>query len=500
MDQPGEFPYRRGIYPEMYRQRTWTMRQYSGFGGPKETNQRFKEVIKGGGTGLSMAFDLPTQLGLDSDHELSLGEVGRTGVAIDTVDDLRLAFDEINLGEISTSMTINSSASVLLVYYLLVAQEQGVDWKDVRGTIQNDILKEYIARGTYIYPPEESLRIITDLFSWCDTNVPRFNVISVSGYHIREAGATAVQELAFTLANGREYMRRLIASGQDANRVGQQISFFFSVDNGLLEEVAKFRAARILWAELLKEEFNCNEDACRLRFHCQTAGSALTAQQPQNNAVRVALQALSSVFGGTQSLHTNSIDEALGLPTADSARLALRTQQIISEESGLTNHVDPFGGSYVVEEMTDKCMAEVKELWKRIDEKGGVLAGIDSGLIQSWIQGSAYKIQKEIESGERKIVGVNSFKEENEAAPDIFEIDAALEKETVKRLTAYKKDRDQTKVQEALKKITQMAETKENIIPFIMEAGKAKATVGEICQAMKEVFNTYQPTSGLTYE
>ncbi|NRA38060.1 MAG: methylmalonyl-CoA mutase, partial [Planctomycetes bacterium] len=422
------------------------------------------------------------------------------GVAIDTVEDLRQAFADIDLGEVSTSMTINSSASVLLVFYLLVAQEQGVPWEKVRGTIQNDILKEYMARGTYIYPPEESLRIISDLFSWCDTNVPKFNVISVSGYHIREAGATAVQELAFTLANGREYMRRFIATGQDANRVAQQISFFFSVDNGFLEEIAKYRAARVLWAELLRDEFDCDDKSSRLRFHCQTGGSTLTAQQPQNNSVRVTIQALSAVLGGTQSLHTNSIDEALGLPTAESAQLALRTQQIIAEESGVTDYVDPFAGSHVIEKMTDDYISAVRDLWKRIDDKGGVLAGINSGLIQSWIQGSAYQVQKEIEAGKRQIVGVNVYTVEDEAEPTIFEVDAAIETETVHRLKEYKAKRNDELVQQCLDQLQQAAQGKDNIIPFILEAAQSQATVGEICAAMKNVFKTYQPVSGLSYE
>jgi len=500
MEIPGQFPYRRGIYPEMYRQRRWTMRQYAGFGGPAQANERFKEVIAGGGTGLSMAFDLPTQLGLDSDHELALGEVGRTGVAIDTVDDLCATLAGIDLGAISTSMTINASASVLLVFYALVASEQGVDWKALRGTIQNDILKEYIARGTYIFPPEPSLRLIADLFAWCDAEMPKFNAISVSGYHIREAGATAAQELALTLANGREYMRRLTTAGQPANRVAKQISFFFSVDNGFLEEIAKYRAARVLWAELLREEFDCDDESCRLRFHCQTAGSTLTAQQPENNAVRVTVQALSAVLGGTQSLHTNAMDEAIGLPTIDTARLALRTQQIIAEESGVTQHIDPFGGSHVVEALTEAVMDEVRALWQRIEEKGGVLEGIRSGLIQSWIQGSAYRVQKEIDSGERKVVGVNAYGTDEVAEPHVFQVDHALEEETIARLKTYKHARDPEPLQEALKALTGAASTETNLIPYILGAGRARATVGEICGAMKTVFKTYQSSCGLSHD
>jgi methylmalonyl-CoA mutase N-terminal domain/subunit len=497
MISAGKFPYRNGIHPQMYRHRKWTMRQYSGFGSPTQTNERFKEVIAGGGSGLSLAFDLPTQLGLDSDHPLSLGEVGRTGVAIDTVEDMAKVFNHIDLGEVSCSMTINSSASVILIYYLLVAQQQGVPWNKVRGTIQNDILKEYIARGTYIYPPTESLRIITDLFSWCDTHVPKFNVISVSGYHIREAGATVVQELALTLANGREYMRKLIETNQDPNRVGQQISFFFSVDNGFIEEIAKFRAARVLWAELLREEFGCSDKAARLRFHCQTAGSTLTAQQPTNNAVRVSIQALSSVLGGTQSLHTNSIDEALGLPTSASARLALRTQQIIEKESGITEHIDPFAGSYIVEELTDRYIQETRELWQTIEQKGGVLECINSGILTSWIQDSAYKTQKEIERGDKEIVGVNIYKEENEPEPDIFEIDSTMESSTVAHLKKYKENRNNQSVDEALDHLAQVARSQCNIIPAILNAAEKKSTLGEICGCLKNVFKTFQPVSGL---
>lgn len=499
LDPAGVFPFRRGIYGGMYRDRLWTMRQYSGFGGPEQTNARFRDVIAGGGTGLSLAFDLPTQLGLDSDNPLSLGEVGRTGVAIDTVADMRRVFDGIDLAAISTSMTINAPAAVLLAFYVVAAESAGagVDRADLRGTVQNDILKEYIARGTYIYPPQPSLRLVRDLFAWCANEVPRWNAISVSGYHIREAGATAVQELTFTLGNGRTYVEHLVAAGQDVNRVGEQLSFFFSVDNGFLEEIAKFRAARVLWAELMKEEFGANEKAARLRFHCQVAGSTLTAQQPLNNAVRVAVQALAAVLGGTQSLHTNSIDEALGLPTDETARLALRTQQVIAEETGVTDYVDPLGGSEAIERLTDRYIDETHALWKRIEEEGGMLAAVESGRIQAWIQQSAYQHQRSVESCDTVIVGVNKHTVEDEQPPAVLKIDPALERKAVERLKAHRAGRDQTTCDAALSALTAAARGDENLMPLIVKAAQTDATVGEICQAMKTVFGEHIATSGL---
>lgn len=497
LEPAGVFPYRRGIYGGMYRDHIWTMRQYSGFGGPTQTNARFRDVIAGGGTGLSLAFDLPTQLGLDSDDPLSLGEVGRTGVAIDTVADMQRVFDGIDLTAISTSMTINAPATVLLAFYVVAAESAGVNRADLRGTVQNDILKEYIARGTYIFPPQPSLRLVRDLFAWCAHEVPTWNAISVSGYHIREAGATAVQELAFTLGDGRAYVEHLVAAGQDVNRVGEQISFFFSVDNGFLEEIAKFRAARVLWAELMKEEFGASETAARLRFHCQVAGSTLTAQQPLSNSVRVAVQALAAVLGGTQSLHTNSIDEALGLPTDETARLALRTQQVIAEETGVTDYVDPLGGSEAIEQLTDRYIEETRSLWKRIEEEGGMLAAIESGRIQAWVQQSAYRHQRSVESGDTVIVGVNKHTIEDEHPPAVLKIDPALEREAVERLKAHRTGRDQTACNAALAALTGAARGDDNLMPLIVEAAQADATVGEICRAMKSVFGEYIATSGL---
>ena len=496
-EKAGEFPFRRGIHANMYRHRKWTMRQYSGFGGPAETNERFRQVIASGGTGLSLAFDLPTQLGLDSDHPLSRGEVGRTGVAIDTIADMQRVFENIDLGSVSTSMTINAPAAVLLIFYVLAAEKQGVPPENVRGTVQNDILKEYVARGTYIFPPRPSIRLITDMFAWCAKVTPKFNVISVSGYHIREAGATVVQELALTLADGRAYMRALVDSGQTANIVGRQMSFFFSVDNGFLEEIAKFRAARVLWAELMRSEFGADDEACRLRFHCQVAGSTLTAQQSPNNAVRVAIQALASVLGGTQSLHTNAIDEALGLPTDSTARLALRTQQIIAEETGVTEWVDPLAGSEAIETLTNRYIEETRALWQRIELEGGILAAIEKGKVQSWIQDSAYRTQREIESGKRKIVGVNIYQIEGEAEPEVFRVKPTLESDAVERLRLHRLKRDAKACATALESVRATARGNGNLLESLLLAARADATVGEICGALREVFGEYRSASGL---
>lgn len=487
----GKFPFLKGVYPNMYADRLWTMRQYSGFGGPEQTNQRFKQIIKDGGTGLSLAFDLPTQLGLDSDDVMSIGEVGRTGVSIDTLNDMKMVFKDINLGKVSTSMTINAPAAILLVFYLLVAEEQGVPWSEVRGTIQNDILKEYIARGTYIFPPEPSLRLISDLFEFCDQSVPKFNVISVSGYHIREAGASLEQELAYTLANGKTYVEELLKRGQNINRIGKQISFFFSVDNGFLEEIAKFRAARVIWAHIMKNEFNANDDACKLRFHCQTGGSTLTAQQPEVNSIRVTIQALSAILGGAQSLHTNSIDEAIGLPTENSARLALRTQQIIAHESNIPNYIDPLGGSEVIESLTKKYIQKSNDLIERIGREGGVLSSINKGVIQKEVKIHAYEIQKEIESENKKIIGVNHLNLEKEEPFDSLVLDDQQEQRCIHAIKSHRKARNLEQFKSSIDQLSQKANSNDNLIPYIVRAAKAGATLGEICSELKAVFGEY---------
>ncbi len=490
----GEFPFLRGIHPTMYRGKLWTMRQYSGFGGPRETNERFRNIIAGGGTGLSLAFDLPTQLGLDSDHPLAHGEVGRTGVAIDTVADMAAVFDGIDLSRVSTSMTINAPAAVLLVFHMLAAERRGVARQDLRGTVQNDILKEYIARGTYIYPPGPSLQLIADLFDYGGRELPKFNVISVSGYHIREAGATAAQELAFTLADGRLYVQRLVEAGQDVNRVGRQMSFFFSVDNGFLEEIAKFRAARVLWARIMRDEFVADDEACRLRFHCQTAGSTLTAQQPDNNVVRVAIQALAAVLGGTQSLHTNSRDEAIGLPSEAAAQLALRTQQVIACETNITQYVDPLGGSEAVEALTQQHLRDAEAIFQRIEQHGGMLRAVESGAVKQWIQESAYRRQRGIDDGSIRIVGVNCHQGDGgTSGSDAQRLNPSLEAEAVQRLLSHRARRDAARWGQSLEALTQAARGSNNIIPFIVEAARADATVGEICAAMKQVFGEHQP-------
>ena len=494
--QPGVYPYRRGIHAQMYRQKLWTMRQYSGYGGPRQTNQRFKQIIASGGTGLSLAFDLPTQLGLDSDHELARGEVGRTGVAIDTVDDMAAVFDGIDLSQIGTSMTINAPAAVLWVFYMLVGQRHGVAPPALRGTVQNDILKEYIARGTFIYPLEPSLRLISDLFEYCGQHTPKFNVISVSGYHIREAGATAVQELAFTLANACVYVQKLLDSGQDVNRVGRQISFFFSVDNGFLQEAAKFRAARVLWARIMHERFGADVDASRLRFHCQTAGSSLTAQQPDNNVVRVALQAMSAVLGGTQSLHTNARDEALGLPTDSAAQLALRTQQIIACETNITDYVDPLAGSYAVEALTRQYIDQATDLISQIDRHGGMKTAVESGLIKRWIQDAAYQRQLGIENGSIPIVAVNCHQHDDQpVAQDVLQLDPAVEASATEQVRKHRAARDEKAWSKSLQTLSAAARGSENLIPGIEDAAQAGATVGEISGELQKMFGSYQPAA-----
>lgn len=490
---PGEYPYTRGVQPTMYRGRFWTMRQYAGFGTAKESNQRYKYLLSQGQTGLSIAFDLPTQMGYDSDNPLVSGEVGKVGVAIDSLEDMEVLFSGIPVDKVSTSMTINSTAAILLSMYMAIAEKQGVSFDKLRGTIQNDILKEYIARGTYIYPPRPSMRLITDLFEFCSKNVPKWNTISISGYHIREAGSTAPQEIAFTLADGITYVEAAISKGLDVDKFAPRLSFFFNAHNNLLEEVAKFRAARRMWAKIMKERFGAkNPKSMMLRFHTQTAGSMLTAQQPDNNIVRVTLQALAAVLGGTQSLHTNSRDEALSLPTEDSVRIALRTQQIIAYESGVTDTIDPLAGSYFIEAMTNKIEDEAWDYIKKIDEMGGMIRAIEEGYVQKEIQDSAYNFQKEVEEKERIIVGVNEFKIEEEIKPKILKVDPEIEKVQIERLKDLKERRDNNAVKVALSTLKEKARTDENLVPYIFEAVKVYATLQEISDVLRDVFGVYQ--------
>jgi methylmalonyl-CoA mutase N-terminal domain/subunit len=476
----------------MYRGRFWTMRQYAGFGSAEETNKRFKYLIEQGQTGLSVAFDLPTQIGYDSDAELSAGEVGKVGVAIDSVEDLKLLFDGIDLASVSTSMTINSPAAILLAMYMTVAEEQGADVSKLRGTIQNDILKEYPARGTYIFPPLPSMRIITDIFAFCNEHVPQWNSISISGYHIREAGSTAVQEIAFTLANGVAYVQAAIDAGLDVNSFGERLSFFFNAHQDFLEEVAKFRAARRLWARLMKERFAVtNPRAMMLRFHTQTAGCTLTAQQPENNVVRVAFQALSAVLGGTQSLHTNSRDEALALPSQESVQIALRTQQIIGYETGAAETVDPLGGSYYVEALTDQIERQAMDYIRRIDEMGGAVRAVECGFIEGEIQDSAYRFQKAVESGDQVIVGVNRFQTEESIPTGLLRVDPAVRETQIRRLRELRSARDSSAVAAALLELKAAAEGTANVMPPILAAVKKRATLGEICNVLREIFGEY---------
>ncbi len=487
----GSFPFTRGIYPDMYRGRMWTMRQYAGFGTAQQTNQRFRYLLDAGQTGLSVAFDLPTQMGLDSDDPLAAGEVGRVGVAIDSFEDMEALFDEIPLDLVSTSMTINSTAAILLALYIVLADEKGISRDRLSGTVQNDILKEFVARGTYIYPVEPSLRLVTDVVAFCSSEVPRWNSMSISGYHMREAGATAVQELAFTLANAREYVRRALAAGLELESFVPRLSFFFSAHNDLFEEVGKFRAARRLWARLMADEFDASERSCRLRFHTQTAGSTLTAQQPLNNVVRVTVQALAAVLGGTQSLHTNGYDEALTLPTADAARLALRTQQVLAEESGATATVDPLGGSYYVEAITARLEEAAREYLRQIDELDG--AGEAISFMAEEIHAVAYRHQLAVESGERRIVGVNVYAE-SEPPPEL-EMPAfgELEAEQKQRLARVRAGRDDSVVARCLAEVKTTASGDHNLMPSIIEAVRVRATVGEISGALKECWGRYQP-------
>lgn len=492
---PGDYPYTRGVQPTMYRGRFWTMRQYAGYASAEESNERYKYLLQQGQTGLSVAFDLPTQIGYDSDHPMAQGEVGKVGVAIDSLEDMEILFDGIPLDKVSTSMTINAPASVLLAMYIAVGEKQNVPADKLSGTIQNDILKEYIARGTYIFPPKPSMRLITDIFEFCSKHVPKWNTISISGYHIREAGSTAVQEVAFTLADGIAYVEAAVKKGLDPNVFGRRLSFFFNSHNDFLEEIAKFRAARRLWAKIMRERFGVtNPDAQKLRFHTQTAGCTLTAQQPENNIIRVTIQALAAVLGGTQSLHTNSFDEALALPTEESVRIALRTQQIIAYESGVTNTVDPLAGSYYLEWLTNEIERRAREYIDKIDEMGGMLVAIEKGYVQQQIQDSAYAYQRAIEKGEQIVVGVNKFQiEEKGTSRKILRVDPSMAEKQIARLRALKESRDNVKVKEALEEIRKAAKNESvNLMPKILEAVKVYATLGEICDVLREEFGEYR--------
>ncbi len=492
---PGRYPFTRGVQPTMYRGRLWTMRQYAGFGTAEQSNERYRYLLGAGQTGLSVAFDLPTQMGYDSDAEAALGEVGRVGVAIDSIEDMAVLLDQIPLGKVSTSMTINATAPILLALYVAVGRQQGVPASALRGTVQNDILKEYMARGTYIYPPRPSMRLVTDLFAWCAAEVPRWNTISISGYHVREAGCTAVQEVAFTLADGIAYVDAAIAAGLDVDAFAPRLSFFFNVHNNFLEEVAKFRAARRLWARTMKERFGAKSPkSLMLRFHTQTAGSTLTAQQPDNNVVRVAIQALASVLGGTQSLHTNSRDEALSLPTQDSVRIALRTQQIIAAETGVADWVDPFAGSYAVEYLTDQIEAEAAEYIRHIDGLGGMVSAIEQGYPQREIQDAAYRTQRSIERGELEVVGVNVHQVEHEPVPETLKLDPELEARQVARTRALRAGRSADAAAAALDAVLRAAEGTDNLLPLIVDAVEARCTLGEISDVLRGVFGVHRET------
>ena len=494
LGNPAEEPYTRGVYSTMYRGRLWTMRQYAGMGTARETNERFHYLLDEGQTGLSMAFDLPTQMGYDSDAAMAEGEVGKSGVAIDSLDDFETVFEGIPLDEVSTSMTINAPASVLLAMYIAVGDKQGVDREELRGTIQNDVLKEYIARNTYIYPPEPSMRIITDIFEFCADETPNFNTISISGYHIREAGSTAAQEIAFTLADGIEYVEAAIEAGQDVDEFAPQLSFFFASYNNIFEEVAKFRAARRMWGKIMEDRFGTdNPKSKQLKFHTQTAGSTLTAQQIENNVVRVAYQALAAVLGGTQSLHTNGKDEALSIPTEQSVRTALRTQQILAHESGAADTIDPLGGSYYVENLTDELEEEAFDILEEIDERGGMRQAIEDQWVQRQIQDVAFERQREQEEGERIIVGVNEFEIDEEEEVDIEEVSEEEERKQKENLEQVKAERDDEAVEEKLDALREAARGDENLMPYIIDAVKVYATTGEICDAMRDVYGEYQP-------
>ena len=492
LEPPGEYPYTRGPHETMYRGRPWTIRQYAGFGSAEETNARFRYLLERGQTGLSVAFDLPTQLGYDSDDPLAEGEVGRTGVAIDSLADMEVLLEGIPLDRVSTSMTINAPAALLLLLYELVAEAQGVSGEKLRGTVQNDVLKEYVARGNYIFPPRPSMRLATDLFAYCAERLPAFNTISISGYHIREAGASAAQELAFTLANGIAYCEAAVGAGLSPDDFGERLSFFFNAHNHFFQEVAKFRAARRMWAGIMRDRFGAtNPRALALRFHAQTGGSTLTAQQPENNIVRVAIQALSAVSGGAQSLHTNSFDEALALPTEHAATIALRTQQILAAEAGTTDTADPLGGSYFVEALTDELAERASELIARIDELGGAVAAIEQGFVQAEIEASAFRFQTEVESGERVVVGVNAFAEDTGGVVELLQVDPAIERRQCERTARVRAERDGDAAARSLAEIRVAAETDTNLLPPMREALHARCTVGEICGVLRELWGTY---------
>jgi methylmalonyl-CoA mutase N-terminal domain/subunit len=491
---PGEYPYTRGIQPTMYRGRLWTMRQYAGFGTARETNERYRYLLKEGQTGLSVAFDLPTQTGYDSDHPMAMGEVGKVGVAIDSVDDMRVLFDQIPLDQVTTSMTINAPATVLLAMYLAVAEEQGVPYDKVGGTVQNDILKEIICRGLYIYPPRDSMRLTVDLIKFCYEQVPRWNTISISGYHIREAGSTAAQEMAFTIANGISYVQACIDRGMEVDSFGPRLSFFFNAFTNVIEEVAKFRAGRRYWAKVMKERFGSkNPRSMMMRYHVQTGGVTLTAQQPLNNIVRVALQTLATAYGGAQSLHTNSFDEALCLPTQEAVTVALRTQQIVAEESGATDTIDPLAGSYYVEALTDRIEEEIDEYIKKIDAMGGTLKAIEEGYIQREIQDSAYRFQKEIESNERVYVGINKYTMEEPPLTNLLKMDPKQQEIETEKLKKFRADRDPEAWKAALDNLNKLSRTEENVMPAVVEAVKARATIGEICDVWRNIWGEYRP-------
>ena len=491
---PGEKPFTRGVYPTMHRGRLWTMRQYAGFASAEESNQRYRYLLEQGQTGLSVAFDLPTQIGYDSDHSLAAGEVGKVGVPISSLKDMETLFKDIPLDKVSTSMTINAPAAILLAMYIAVAKKGGVDPRSLRGTVQNDILKEYIARGTYIFPPKPSMRLITDLFQYCQREIPKWNTISISGYHIREAGSTAVQEVAFTLANGIAYVEAAINAGLDVDDFSRRLSFFFNAHNDFLEEIAKFRSARRLWASIMEERFGATHpDALKLRFHTQTAGSTLTAQQPHNNVVRVALQALAAVLGGTQSLHTNSMDEALSLPTQEAVQIALRTQQILAEESGIANSIDPLGGSYLVEELTDEIETRVRAYLEEIDRQGGALAAIENSYIQGEILDAAYRQLRDLESGESHQVGVNIYQMDEDLSLDLLSVDPTLEEAQKERLKKLRQKRDQKKVEKLIAKLKISADGTDNLMPLLVECVEGNLTLGEITGALREVWGEYRP-------
>ncbi len=497
LSYPGEFPYTRGIYPTMYRGRFWTMRQYAGFGSAVESNQRYRYLLSKGQAGLSVAFDLPTQIGMDSDHPLALGEVGKVGVAIDSLEDMEALFDGIPLEKVSTSMTINATAAILLCLYVAVAKRQGASLEKLSGTVQNDILKEYIARGTYIYPVRPAMRIVTDIFAWCREHLPKWNTISISGYHIREAGSTAVQEVAFTLADGIAYVQAALDAGLRVDEFAPQLSFFFNAHNDLLEEIAKYRAARRLWARIMTERFGAKDPrSLMLRFHAQTAGSSLTAQQPENNIVRVAIQALAAILGGCQSLHTNSMDEALALPTQDAALIALRTQQILASETGVANTVDPVAGSYAIESLTNEIESLTSNYLTKIDKMGGMLRAIEAGYVQGEIQKAAYQFQQAVEKKDQIVVGVNDFvapSEGNDARSiPILRIDAEIERSQIARLNALRAKRDFARAKAALAELQRRAATTENLLPAILAAVESYATIGEISDALRRVFGEYQ--------